>query len=155
IRELTHRIVNDYSCIISIISLTAERSSNFEVKAALQDASELVRHFARLVHALQMPEHSTRIDGAEYLRELCLSVCRSKLRHLNIKLVLAARPLPMESGQCWRLGIILYELITNVARHAFDGGGGEIRIELCRSRSFIQCHVLDNGSAPESVEPGH
>ena len=61
----------------------------------------------------------------------------------------------MQSDRCWRLGMIVYELITNAARHAFDGRKGEIRVELSRSGHFVECSVLDNGSAPANVRPGH
>ena len=60
----------------------------------------------------------------------------------------------MLSDQCWQLGMILYELITNAARHAFDETSGEIRVELFRSGYFVECRVSDNGSAPAEFRPG-
>jgi len=51
--------------------------------------------------------------------------------------------------------MIVYELITNAARHAFDKKGGEIRVELLPSGSFVECRVSDNGSAPAEFRPGH
>ena len=64
-------------------------------------------------------------------------------------------PLRLQSDHCWRLGMIVYELITNAARHAaFTNGSGEIRLELFRAGSFVECRVLDNGSASATVQPG-
>ena len=74
---------------------------------------------------------------------------------MKIGLVLAARRSSMQSDRCWRLGMIVYELVTNAARHAFNGKGGEIRVELLRSGPFVECRVLDNGSAPANIRPGH
>ena len=101
-----------------------------------------------------MPEHDSRVDAAVYLRKLCLSISRSKLDRMKINLVLSACPLPLQSDQCWRLGMIVHELITNAARHAFAGGNGEIRVELSRTGSLAECWVLDNGSARANVQPG-
>jgi two-component sensor histidine kinase len=51
--------------------------------------------------------------------------------------------------------MIVYELVTNAARHArFAGRDGEIRVELLRSGAFVRCKVLDNGVAPAHVQRG-
>jgi len=73
---------------------------------------------------------------------------------LEIQLVLAACPLLLRSDRCWRLGMIVYELITNAARHACSGGKREIRVELLRGGSYVICQVQDNGAPPRSVVPG-
>jgi two-component sensor histidine kinase len=155
VHELTHRINNEIASVISAVSLAAARSGSREVKVALTGVTELLHRYADVHRALQMPEHLTRIDAAAYLKQLCLSISRSKLDSMKINLVLAARPLSMQSDRCWRLGMIVHELITNAARHAFNGKNGEIRIELLRSGPFVECRVLDNGSAPANVRPGH
>jgi two-component sensor histidine kinase len=154
LHELNHRIGNEFCCAISVVSLAAARSNNKEVKAALTDVAELLHHYAEAHHALQIPEHGIRTDAAAYLRKLCLSIRRSKLNHMKIDLVLAARRLWLPSDRCWLLGMIVYELITNAARHAFAGGNGLIRVELLRTGALVECRVLDNGSGPVSFRPG-
>jgi two-component sensor histidine kinase len=155
LHELNHRIGNEFCCAVSVVSLAAARSNNKEVKAALTDVAELLHHYAEAHHALQIPEHGIRTDAAAYLRKLCLSIRRSKLNHMKIDLVLAARRLWLPSDRCWLLGMIVYELITNAARHAFAGGNGLIRVELLRTGALVECRVLDNGSGPVSFRPGH
>src|SRR5580693_2735560 len=153
--ELTHRINNEIASMIGVVSLAAARSGNRDVEIALSGVTELLHHHADVYRALQMPEYRTRIDAAEYIKQLCLSISRSKLDYMKIGMVLATRPLSMQSDRCWRLGMIVYELVTNAARHAFNGKGGEIRVELLRSGPFVECRVLDNGSAPANIRPGH
>lgn len=154
LHELNHRINKEFASAISVVSLPAARSGNDGVKLALMGVTELLHHYAHVHRALQMPEHDARVDAAAYLRKLCLSISRSKLDHGKINLVLAACPLPMESDRCWRLGMIVHELITNAARHAFSGGNGEIRVELLHAGSLAECWVVDNGSARATVPPG-
>jgi two-component sensor histidine kinase len=60
----------------------------------------------------------------------------------------------LQPDRCWLLGMIVYELITNAARHAFAGGIGWIRVELLCTDAFVECRVLDNGSAPVNFQPG-
>jgi len=155
LHELNHRIGNEFCCAISVVSRAAARSSNNEVKAALTDVAELLHQYVEVHHALQMPEHRIRTDALAYLRNLCLSIRRSKLDQMKIDLALAARRVWLPSDRCWLLGMIVYELITNAARHAFAGGNGWIRVELLRSGALVECRVLDNGSAPVRSRPGH
>ena len=153
-RELTHRINNEFTSAINVISLAAARSGNSEVKAALNDVSERLHHYADVHRTLQMPEHQTCVDAASYLRRLCLCISRSKLESNNIKLVLAARSISMPSDRCWRLGMIVYELVTNAARHAFNGAEGEIWVELWPAGVFAECRVSDSGIASRNVQRG-
>jgi two-component sensor histidine kinase len=153
LHELNHRIGNEFASIVSIISL-ARRSGNEEVKAALTCVSDLIQKIVDVHRALQMPEQAACIDATAYLRKLCTSMSRSKLDHMKTKLVLAAAPLALLSDDCWRLGMIVHELITNAAKHAFPHGGGEIRVELFRAGAFVECRVLDSGSAPPTVQAG-
>jgi two-component sensor histidine kinase len=154
LQELNHRISNEFFSAMSLVSLAAARSCSDEVKVALMGVTELLRHYAEVHQALQSPRDDTRIDAATYLSKLCLSIRRSKLDHMKIHLVLAAPPLVLRSDECWLLGMIVYELVTNAARHAFAGRDGEIRVELLRSGAFVTCKVLDNGAAPAQVQHG-
>jgi two-component sensor histidine kinase len=154
LHELIHRINNEFASLIGAVSRTAARSVNHDVKVALAHIIEILSHYAELHRALQMPESQTHIDAAAYLENLCASITRSKLDGMNIDLVLAASPLRLPSDRCWRLGMIVYELVTNAARHAFGHGNGQIRVELSRARKLVDCKVIDNGSASATIQRG-
>jgi two-component sensor histidine kinase len=116
---------------------------------------EQLHDFARVHHALQMPANDGCIDAAEYLRSLCGSISRSKLKNKNIELVLVAFPFEMPSERCWMMGMIVAELVNNAVRHAFDEQGGTIEVKCRPSGAFVECHVSDNGSASSvDVRPG-
>jgi two-component sensor histidine kinase len=154
LQELNHRINNEFFSAMNLVSLAAARSGSHEVKVVLNGVTDLLHQYAELHRSLQIPQDDTRIDAAIYLRKLCLAIRRSKLDHMKIDLVLAAPPLVLQSDECWLLGMIVYELITNAARHAFAGRIGEIRVELLRVGASVECNVLDNGSAPAKVHRG-
>jgi two-component sensor histidine kinase len=73
---------------------------------------------------------------------------------MKIDLVLTASPLRLPSERCWQLGMMVYELVTNAARHAFGNGNGQVRVELSRAGKLVECRVVDNGSAPSKVQRG-
>jgi len=154
LHELNHRVNNEFAAAISVVSLAAARSGSNDVKTALSGIAVLLHQYADVHRALQMPKDDVVLNAEAYLRQLCLSISRSYLDHRRIKLVLAAEPLRLEADRCWRLGMIVYELIINAARHAFSDDAGEIRIELMRAGGIAQCSVVDNGSGAATATPG-
>lgn len=154
VRELTHRINNEFAYVVSMMSLAAARTGAAEAKSALTAAKDRLEAFVRVHRALQVPELDERVDATAHLRELCRSISYSKLDSRNIDLVFAEHPLRLEPEQCWLLGMIIYELTNNAARHAFDEAGGEIRVSVAQTGRFVECLVSDDGTAPFFVRRG-
>jgi two-component sensor histidine kinase len=154
VREITHRVSNELASAIALVSLTAKGSENDEVKVALSGIMELLCNFARVHRALEMPANDATLDASAYLRDLCQGISRSKLEHCGIALVFVGSPLQLGAKSCWRLGMIVSELITNAQRHAFDSAGGTIRVELHSSGSLIGCRISDNGCSRGPVSLG-
>jgi two-component sensor histidine kinase len=155
LREITHRINNELTSTISLISVIVARSDNRDVKAALTGVIEHLYDHARIYRALQMPTTDRWIDATAYLRELCQSISRAKLQHNGIELLLVEHPIRLSSVQCWRLGMIVSEFITNSCKHAFTEKGGSIRIELKMRGPYAECRVTDDGSSSDIVRSGH
>ena len=119
LREFLHRINNEFASAIGVISIAAAHSANDEAKVVLAAVQDRLQNYALLHHPLQMPQHSSCIDAAAYLRQLCRAISRSKLETKGIELRLVEHTFQMNSERCWRLGLIVSELITNAERHAF------------------------------------
>src|SRR6202023_912316 len=102
-----------------------------------------------------MPEQRRLTDAATYLQQLCFSIRKYRLDRLAIHVFFSADDLLLEGERCWKLGLIVSELLTNVARHAqFDGRHPELRVELMLAGNVVKCAVSDNGSAAEPVRRG-
>ena len=153
--EFNHRINNEFASAINLVSVSALRSNDAAVKAALGEVVELLHNLAEVNRALKVPDADVVVDAAEYLHTLCRSMSRSKLDRLGMRLVLATETVWLRSERCWRLGLIVHELITNAARHAlFQEGNGEVEVDLSRAGGFVRCIVTDNGLAPADVKYG-
>jgi two-component sensor histidine kinase len=155
LREITHRIKNELTSTIGYISLLAARSTNCGARLALAEVIEHLHDHAHLYQVLQMPAENCLINATAYLRALCQTISRAKLENSQIELVLVEHPIQLYSLQCWRLGMIVSELITNSYRHAFGDDGGTIRVELKKLGYFAECRVTDDGSSSDIVRPGH
>ncbi|OSJ08885.1 hypothetical protein BST63_27495 [Bradyrhizobium canariense] len=155
VREITHRVNNEFASAIHVVSLIAARSSNQDVKAAMAGVMEKLYNYAGVHHALQAPANNDPINASMYLRELCGAISRSKLEIKGIELILIEQPFRMPAERCWMMGMIVAELITNAVRHAFDERGGTIRVECLSSGGYVECRVSDNGSAMTEFRPGN
>ena len=154
--ELNHRIKNELASVINLVTFKAVWTDNVEAKEELGNVVDLLHQHVQIHSILTMPDRdASLVDSGEQLRKLGLAMSRCKLDRMNIRLVLSADTLSLQSERCWRLALTVYELVTNAARHAcFDGREGEIKIELMRAGSWVNCRVADNGSGVGRIKPG-
>src|ERR1700675_4404688 len=155
LRELDHRIKNELTSAIYAVSAKAVQSDSVAVKAALLDVVDLLHQCADVHRALHMPDQGRLTDAASYLQQLCFSITKYQLDRLAIRVLFSADSLRLEGERCWKLGLIVSELLTNVARHVqFDVRHPELRVKLLLVGNVVQCGVSDNGSAPEPIRRG-
>jgi two-component sensor histidine kinase len=153
--EFNHRIRNELASVINLVSFRAIWSDNIEAKEELGNVVDLLLQQLEVHRVLAMPESGALVDAGDQCRKLGLAMSRSKLDRMNIHMLLSADTLPLEAERCWHLVLALYELVTNVARHAcFDGREGEIRVKLMRAGSWVNCRVTDNGTGLGRIKPG-
>jgi two-component sensor histidine kinase len=154
LRELSHRINNELASAINLISVAADRCGSNEAGTALTIVLDRLENYASVQHSLQMPECSATIELTTYIHQLCRAISRSKLERQGIELSLSLYALRMRSERCWLLGMIVFELITNSARHAFSNGPGSIHVEVLPTETSIECRVSDNGRSEPNPRPG-
>jgi len=155
LRELNHRIRNELNSAIYTVSAKAVESDSVAVKTALLDVVDLLHQCADVHRALHIPDQGHLTDAAKYLQRLCFSITKSRLNRLAVRVLFSADDLQLEGERCWKLGLIVSELLTNVARHAqFDARHPELRVELMLAGNVVKCRVSDNGSAPEPIRRG-
>ena len=155
LRELNHRIKNELTSAIYAVSAKALQSDSAAVKVALLDVVDLLHQCADVHRALNMPDQARLTDAARHLQQLCFSITKHRLDRLAIRVLFSAVDLRLEGERCWKLGLIVSELPTNVARHAqFDDRHPELRVELMLAGNVVKCGVSDNGSAAEPIQRG-
>jgi two-component sensor histidine kinase len=155
LRELNHRIRNELTSAICTTSAKAVQADSVAVKAALLDVVDLLHQCADVHKALHMPDQGRLTDAARYLQQLCFAITKYWLDRLAIRVSFSADELRLEGERCWKLGLIVSELLTNVARHAqFDARDPELRVELLLAGHIVKCRVADNGSASDPIRGG-
>jgi two-component sensor histidine kinase len=115
IRELNQRIGNELTCAICVVSAKAMETESVVVKAALLEVVDRLSQCADVHRALHVPNQECLTDAASYLERLSISIAKYRLERLAIRLSFSADDLWLEGDRCWKLGLIVSELLTNVA----------------------------------------
>ena len=113
---------------------------------------ERLHNYVEVNRLLEIPPQHMLIDAAAHLRRLCQSISRSRADCKGIELIVQDS-VQLDSERCWRLSVIVFELVTNFA-HAFGAGGGTIRVELLPRGPVVQCRVEGNWTTAEEIRLG-
>lgn len=154
LKEFAHRINNELCAAMSIVAVEIARAASEEVRMPLTRLKRCLQGVAQVHHVLRAPELRTSVDACAYLRTLCQAIGQAQVEPRGIALLFVERPLRLDSERCWRLGLIVSELITNAVRHAFEGPAGQISVEVHHVDSAICCRVSDNGAGGRAVGCG-
>jgi two-component sensor histidine kinase len=153
VEEITHRVVNEYAMAIGRLGLAASSAAP-QARPALAAAAERLHAQAAAHRALRPPVDATVMDLCEYLANICAALSAAYLADRGVRLTLIQQPAPLEAERCWYVGLIMAELIANVARHGFAGGGGSATIELDVGPDLVSCHISNDGRADPDRRPG-
>jgi len=154
VAELLHRVRNEYATTIALATVAATRSSCDETRTALGDVIDRLHALAEAHRVMQPPAANGRTDFAGHLTQICQAMMATGLQKRGISLNLEIpHSVPLDAARCWRAGLVVAELITNAARHAFSARAGGITVSLAADRR-ITCQVRDDGSPSSALRPG-
>ncbi len=145
LREVHHRVKNNFQIISSLINLQAENTGN---EAGLRDLQRRIHSMALVHELLYESEDISSIDIRTYIERLVSSIMDGyRSEGIGYRTEIARVNVPIETAI--PLGLIINELITNSLKHAFRGGG-EILIKLEGDDKYTLT-VADNGAGlPEN-----
>ena len=154
VQEISHRVVNEYTQAIATIRLAAARMTSVEGRDVLTTTASRLRSYAEAHRALQAPVPHGCADLGDYLRKLCSAVSVAHLRERGVRLTLRADAISLPADRCWRVALIVSELITNSVRHGLRNGPGRILVELREGDATNSCRVKDDGRPSSIAKPG-
>ena len=145
--ELNHRMKNNFQMVASLLQLQANRAKTEPEKAALAEALNRVMGIAQAHRNLYAAgDGVSSIDVGAYLTDLCGHLAEALFVGRMIRLDCHAEPAPMGRDRAVAVGLIVNELVTNAAKHAFDEGvGGTIAVTLAATEGGWRLTVRDDG----------
>jgi two-component sensor histidine kinase len=154
IDEISHRVVNEYTEASCALGQAARAARDPRAELALISAATRLRAQAEAHRALQAPLVDGPMDLAEYVGQLCACLARAPLAENGMRLRVSADEIWLDAGSCWRVGLIIAELVRNAARHGLAGGAGAIWVVVDGAAGRVRCSVCDDGGGTPGVRPG-
>jgi two-component sensor histidine kinase len=145
VEEITHRVVNEYAEAIAMLSLAARVSSDAQAQAVLSSAADRLRAHVEAHRALQAPLQDGPTELAGYIVQVCACLLKASLAQNGVELTVETEEVWLDADRCWRVGLIVAELIRNAARHGLAGGPGVVRVEIAKTPGIVTCKVSDSG----------
>lgn len=150
IREVHHRVKNNLQTISSLLRLQARREPTGSGRTALEEAERRIRSIA-LIHEILSRETGDSVDLNEIVVQL-VRVAEEGVFTAGVPVRFRVDGdggiLPADIAT--PLGVVLTELLTNAAEHAFPEGwsqpeGAHVQVSLHNTGDQILVRVRDNG----------
>jgi two-component sensor histidine kinase len=154
IDEISHRVVNEYTEAICAISLAATAAPDTQAQRALISAANRLRDQVEAHRALQAPFADGPMDLGDYIGRLCACLSRAQNAEDGVWLRLTADEVWLDADRCWRVGLIVAELVRNAARHGLSGGAGAIWVAVESAAGHVRCSVCDDGGGSPGIRAG-
>ena len=155
LREMNHRMADTLMVLVAILWEEFGRCAAPGVRESLGRCEAKIVAFGNLHRLLIVDARDTPIAVPSYVDSLCRALSEAVLQPLQVRCEVFADEGFLPAEMCERLGLVIAELVTNAARHAFNGHTDRVvRVELARTSKFWQCIVADNGTGIKAIQPG-
>lgn len=155
LREIDHRIKNNFMMVASLVDIQRRRSEDGAVKEALTEVLARIESFARAhSHLYHDPRNVGAVQMKDYLQELCDALAHALTLHGAVTLTCASDQALMNRDRAVSIGLLVNELVTNAAKHAFDGREtGAISVVFHRQGAGWRLSVEDDGVGIDASKP--
>jgi two-component sensor histidine kinase len=154
IDEISHRVVNEYTEAICALGRAARDARDIQAQLALTSAATRLRAQVEAHRALQAPIVDGPMDLADYIGQLCACLAQAPLAESGMRLRVTADEVWLDADRCWRVGLIVAELVRNAARHGLSGGAGAIWVVVEDAAGCVRCSVCDDGGGAPGGRAG-
>jgi two-component sensor histidine kinase len=145
LRELDHRVRNNLSVILGLLSMERNRKPPRPAPEALASLESRLRSFL-LVHEALRRHNYQGVAVREIAEKLAQRLRNAWDPDRRIDLEMEGETITLDERQGFALALALNELLTNAFRHAFpDGRSGHIRIRFASTDAEFTLAVSDDG----------
>ncbi len=154
LKEVHHRIKNNMSTMMSMLSLQSNTISDPIATAALRDAKGRIQSMMLLYDKLYRSADFQEVSIKEYLSSLVDDIARNFPGGRSIRIEKRLADFQIRAQILFSFGIIINELLTNILKYAFvDRDDGLVTISASVNGDLATIVVEDNGNGlPDTVD---
>jgi two-component sensor histidine kinase len=146
LRESHHRMKNTLTLLGASVRRDFSRPGTRDMSGAVDRFEQRIVAFGRLYQLLSDSDNLTAVSVEAFFENLCEALSEAVLEPASIRCEAAIESGALPASQCHRLALMLTELVTNAAKHAFPNRNDAlIRIEMANRDGAWLCTVADNG----------
>lgn len=148
LREIHHRVKNNFAILVSLINMQKAQTQNEDVKQSLTNLQLRIRTMALVHEMLYRSEDFEKISFPDYVRSVA-SVISATYGRMNVNLDFQMEPVIINIETAIPLGLILNELLSNAYRHAFaDNSEGTVLVSFKKHNApnLYALTVADSGT---------
>jgi two-component sensor histidine kinase len=140
-REMSHRVKNSLASVVGLLRVQSRSAQSEEVQNALKDAASRITTIAQVHDHLWRSNRIGFVDIADFAGELC----RKLQETLAYKIDCDFDHLMIPADKAIPLGLLINELVTNAAKHAYSDKSGEIQVAGEGRGAELRVVVADQG----------
>jgi two-component sensor histidine kinase len=145
LRETHHRMKNTLTLLGASVRRDFARGSS-EASVAVDRFERRLVAFGRLYQLLANEADLATIPVGDFFEGLCGALAEAILEPIGLRCEAAIENGTLPAALCHRLALMVTELVTNAAKHAFpDKRAGLIRVEVLNCDGSWRFTVADNG----------
>jgi two-component sensor histidine kinase len=146
LREAHHRMRNTLTLLIASLRLDFAPIESIDLHEAIERFERRILAFGKLYHLLSNGAEPGEISVGDYVEGLCRALAVAILEPIGLRCAVKIEDGFLTSRRCERLGLIITELVTNAAKHAFPSRKhGLVRVDALYRDGCWRCTVSDNG----------
>lgn len=119
--EFEHRVKNNFQIVASMLDIQRRRVSDPAASEALGAAMMRVDSIARAHRHLYRDGQGSEVNISDYLADLCNALSDALLLRGGVTLDCDVDTAPIPRDHAVSIGLVVNELVTNAAKHAFIG----------------------------------
>ena len=155
IGEMNHRVKNSLALVASMLRLQAREDSDPAFAEQLKDATLRVAAIARVHEQLYQTSDVERFDVGRYIEAICKDLGAS---FAQCEISVEAQPgIVISADRAISSALIVNELVSNAAKHAYHGqGAGRVWVNVASTGvdTFSIAVRDEGGGLPEGFEFG-
>jgi two-component sensor histidine kinase len=154
LQEGNHRVTNSLQLVSSMLSLQAANAEP-AMREQLQEAVGRISAIARAHQRLYRTRQILSLDLGEYLTDVCHDL-DDAAAHCDVKIE-AAKDIQIATDRAIPISLLVTELITNAAKHAYQSGGAPCPVWITLARNDGDKGILvtvrdEGGGLPEGFD---
>jgi two-component sensor histidine kinase len=155
LHEIDHRVKNNFASVVSLLDLQRRSATDNVTREALAEALGRVESIARAHNALYRDAGNFGVVGLKpYAEELCGLLEKALFLRGSIRLDCDVAPVALSRDRVIAIGLLINELVTNSAKHAFAGRpSGTIGVAFHRNGGGYVLTVSDDGVGMPEPRP--